>query len=1180
VSGAATDPLAFLADGGEAGAIMRGRDWSASPLGHPSGWPQSLRSTVGLMLGSRLPMFVAWGPELGFLYNDSYAEILGDKHPAAMGARFDEVWEEIWPDISPLIDAALAGCAVFQEDMPLLMHRHGFDERTWFTFSYSPARDETGAISGMFCACQETTGRVLAEKQIASEGRRFADLFEQSPTFMAVLRGPDHLIELANPRYRELVRRDVVGRTVAEALPDAVEQGYLELLDQVYATGERYRSTGARYVARPSPNAEPSERFIDLVLQPIVDAGGSMAGILVQGVDVTDAHRAQTALRESEDHYRHAVELDPQTTWTSAPDGQLDSVNQRWFEWTGTPGLGSSYADGLHDADRQRTFDVWGRSVATGEPYDIEHRVKMRDGSYRWMHSRAYPRRDDAGAIVKWYGTTEDIHDRRTAQEGLREREAQLAAEAARQRFLLALSDRLREQADAQQVTIVAAASLGAELRVARAGYGEIDETQSTVSVARDWTARPDVPSLAGEARMLDAFGPDVIRELRAGRPLVVEDFRTDPRAGPDYARTWESIGTVALIVVPLLRGGQLRALLYLHEPEPRRWTPAEVELAESVAERTWDAVERASAESALREETRTLEALNRIGTALSGELDLERLVQMVTGAGVELTGARFGAFFYNILADDGEGFHLYTLSGADRSAFEGMGGVRATGVFAPTFRNEGVVRSEDILVDARYGRMGPHHGMPTGHLPVRSYMGVPVVSRSGEVLGGLLFGHPEPGRFTERHERLMVGVAAQAAIAIDNARLFQAAQAANETLEQRVAERTLELEEANDALRQSQKMEAVGQLTGGIAHDFNNMLAVVVGSLDLLNRRLAHDDPRARRYLEAAADGARRAAQLTQRLLAFSRQQPLRPEPVDANNLVAGMSDLLRHSLGPDIRFDAKLAPGLWRTHADPNQLENAILNLAVNARDAMPGGGSLTVETRNVERADRHGVSEHVAIAVTDTGSGMPPEVIAKAFDPFFTTKDVGKGTGLGLSQVYGFVKQSGGHVGIRSRPGEGTTVEIHLPRYAGAEPAEDAIDDAPELATGRRGETVLVVEDEPGVRQFSTDALVELGYRVLEADGAVAALRLLDAHPEVALLFTDVVMPEVNGVKLAEEARRRRPDLKVLFTTGYARDALSGAAAPGSGAETLGKPFTVEELAAKVRDALDAPEPATAA
>jgi PAS domain S-box-containing protein len=386
-------------------------------------------------------------------------------------------------------------------------------------------------------------------------------------------------------------------------------------------------------------------------------------------------------------------------------------------------------------------------------------------------------------------------------------------------------------------------------------------------------------------------------------------------------------------------------------------------------------------------------------------------------------------------------------------------------------------------------------------------------------------------------------------------------------------------LEEVEDQLRQAQKMEAIGQLAGGIAHDFNNMLAVVMGSLELLDRRVGPDDPRARHYAEAAIDGAKRAATLTQRLLAFSRRQPLQPQVLNVNRLVSGMSDLLHRSLGPEIRLETVLAGGLWPVHADPNQLESVILNLGVNARDAMPQGGRLTIETQNAFLDSRYSArnigvpaGQYVLIGVSDTGVGMPPEVAEKAFDPFFTTKDIGKGTGLGLSQVYGFVKQSGGNVKIYSEPGQGTTIKIYLPRAPGAGVADEEGDVVLPPLTGDEREIILVVDDEPAVRQFSVDALSELGYRVLEADGAAAALRALEANPDVDLLFTDIAMPEANGRHLADRACALRPGLKVLYTTGYTQNAVVHNGVVDPGVELISKPFTLDELAAKVRSLLD--------
>ncbi len=401
-----------------------------------------------------------------------------------------------------------------------------------------------------------------------------------------------------------------------------------------------------------------------------------------------------------------------------------------------------------------------------------------------------------------------------------------------------------------------------------------------------------------------------------------------------------------------------------------------------------------------------------------------------------------------------------------------------------------------------------------------------------------------------------------------------------NTTLEEQVVSRIRELREREDALRQAQKMELIGQLTGGVAHDFNNLLQVVVGNLELLLRNLPSDERRLRRFADNAMGGAQRAAALTQRLLAFSRRQPLAPRPLDPNVLIQGMADLLRRTLGETVAVETELAADLWSVDTDANQLESAILNLAVNARDAMPDSGRLTIETANAwidkTYADRHSdvsPGPYAVIRVSDTGIGMSRETLERVFEPFFTTKEPGKGTGLGLSMVYGFVTQSGGHVNVSSEAGQGTTVGIYLPRLLGdAEPQDFAEGvDAPE---GTCDETILVVEDDDAVRSYSAQILRELGYRVAEARDGTSALRLLKRQGRIDLLFTDVVLPGgINGEDLARNALGIRPDLKVLFTTGYARDAIvqDGRLAPG--VQLITKPFTYAGLALRVREVLDA-------
>jgi PAS domain S-box-containing protein len=387
--------------------------------------------------------------------------------------------------------------------------------------------------------------------------------------------------------------------------------------------------------------------------------------------------------------------------------------------------------------------------------------------------------------------------------------------------------------------------------------------------------------------------------------------------------------------------------------------------------------------------------------------------------------------------------------------------------------------------------------------------------------------------------------------------------------------------------LRQSQKMEAIGQLTGGIAHDFNNLLQVVIGSLEGLQRRVGSFEQASlgaemTRFVDNALRGAERAANLTRRLLAFSRRQALDAKPTDASKLVAGMSDLLRRTLGEAISIETVNGAELWRISVDANQLESALLNLAVNARDAMPGGGKLTIETANCVLDELYAAKfegleagQYVMIAVSDTGTGMTREVLERAMEPFFTTKEVGHGTGLGLSQVYGFVKQSGGHVRIYSEVDEGTTVKLFLPRLAGEATSEERSDHRP-VPASRVGETILVVEDDESVRTATSDMLRELGYRVVMAEDGPSALRLVGERPEIRLLFTDVGLPGgMNGRQLADAVRTTRPELPVLFTTGYARNAIVHHGRLDPGIHLLPKPFTYAELANKLSRMLaDAP------
>jgi PAS domain S-box-containing protein len=722
-------------------------------------------------------------------------------------------------------------------------------------------------------------------------------------------------------------------------------------------------------------------------------------------------------------------------------------------------------------------------------------------------------------------------------------------------------------------------------------------------------------------------------------------------------------------------------------------------------------------------EEARRLEILFRVGKEIASELNLERAVQVVTDAATELTGAAFGSFFYNVLNESGESYMLYTLSGVPKEAFSSFPMPRNTAVFAPTFAGEGVVRSDNIQEDPRYGHSAPHHGQPKGHLPVRSYLAVPVVSRSGEVVGGLFFGHPEIGRFGAEHEKLAEGIAAHAAIAIDNARLYRAAQdeierrrkveamlrssdeslrANNVAVIANVSARSAEtrqalsqlrdsernfrllvqsvtdyaiymldsegtvaswnagaarikgytaqeivgknyseffapedrksgipgnalrvareqgryetegwrlrkdgsrfwafavidavrddeghllgfakitrdmterrqaqeqLERAQAQIAQSQKMEAIGHLTGGVAHDFNNLLMIVKGQAQLMRLRVR--EAKDIRSLDAIEQAAQSGANLTRQLLTFARRQRLDPVSIDLGERLSAVRDLLESSVGGAIKLEMAIAADVWAVETDPGEFELALVNIAVNARDAMPDGGTLSVRAQGLS-LDGNGIvpltGDFVALSLSDTGTGIPPDVLAKVFEPFFTTKDVGKGTGLGLSQVYGFARQSGGDVHISSRPGAGTTVTLYLPRshtsavaVAPPQPAGDAI---------RGGGVVLVVEDNPQVGEVSTLLLEQLGYSVVRADRPSTGFEVLARRDDIVLVFSDIVMPgDMDGLSFAREIGRRYPKLPILLATGYS----SAAERVGQEFPIIRKPYDYNALGVAVKVAL---------
>ncbi|UIJ45997.1 PAS domain-containing protein [Sphingomonas cannabina] len=1112
----------FLNHPGEMAARIRDADWSGHPLGRPESWPDALRVAVNICLGSSFPTAIYWGPELHLLYNDAWASILAERHPAVLGRPATEVWPDIWEIVGPQFAAVFRGEACSAYDQMLPIRRGGAVRETFWNYSLSPIRDDGGAIVGVFNQGNETTAYVLAERERRIEIERMRELFQQTPGAVAVLHGPDHVFELGNDAYMELIgHRPILGMTVAEALPEVVEQGFVDLLDSVYATGKAFRASAQPVRLIRTPGAEPEERILDFVYQPIRNRAGEVSDIFVQATDVTDRARAEQAARASEERLELALEASMGIgIWDWDIVNGLARSDTRFARLYGLPAEQAvegvplaSFFERVHPDDAPRVLAAVEHSIETGAPFNEEYRLLGPDGAIVWIAAQGRAVYDAGGRPVRFPGVSFDVTKRREAEERARAAADDLRIATEAQGFLFRLAERLRRLDSPAAIMRLSATALGRRLVVDRVGFYRALAGEQEIEFLACWTSER-LPPLGGRMALAD-IGSAGLAAYRVGETRVVADFGTDPTTRD------AAIGRLmaAAITVPLRRHGQWAGCVFVNQAIPRRWTAEEIALVEAVAEIAWDAADRANAAAALRESEEKFRAI-------ANSID-----QMV----------------WSSLADGRHDFYnerWYAFTGALEGSTEGWNDLvhqderdRARAAWQHSLASGEPYRVEYRL---RHRPSGGYRWVLASAQPVRD----------------------EQGRITR-----WFGTCTDIQEIVEAREVLARSRA---DLEAAIAERSEQLMAAEEQLRQAQKMEAIGQLTGGIAHDFNNMLAVVIGALDMMERRLGQGQRDVGRYVEAARDGASRAAALTQRLLAFSRQSPLAPRVIDINAMIAGMIDMLVRTIGDDIIVETRLAGDLWPATADPSQLENAILNLAVNARDAMPGGGRLTIATANrALDAAAAGVApgDYVEIAVADTGTGMSDEIAAKAFDPFFTTKSVGKGTGLGLSQVFGFAHQSDGHVALETAPGAGTTVRLLLPRDSG--PATSA---GPLRRAGaelpRGDEVVLVVEDDERVRAYSVEALSDLGYRVVEAPDGGTALRLIEDGQAADLLFTDVVMPEMTGRELAEAARARLPALRVLYTSGYTRDAVEPI-----GGTVLRKPFDVTTLALHIREALDA-------
>jgi PAS domain S-box-containing protein len=865
-----------------------------------------------------------------------------------------------------------------------------------------------------------------------------------------------------------------------------------------------------------------------LLMAPVRDQTGEVAYFIASQVDVTlewerleglefrnaallaELSDQLHAQEESEARLRYATQAAGMGVWElDLPGYSLTTDSTSRAIHGRDPALRFSYADRqacIHPDDMARVDEATTRAVETGAEYAIEYRV-LRPGGTGWVEARAQVVPPTVGAPLRLAGVFMDVTERREATLRLQLSEASL-----------------RLATDAAEV-----------------GTWDLDLDADVLT----WTDRtkamfglePDEP--CGMADFYTGLHPD-------DRAAVTAAFAAalDPARRTSYDVEYRTLGKHD----GALRWVAARGRGMFQDGRCVRALGTALDITAQKAERA-----RQDLLLALSGTTRTLADPTAILAAAATMLGRHLGVQRVGWSHVQ---AEADLMFVETGYADG----LPPLHGPFQMDRYGKANLER--------RLAGQTLS---VPDAGVPDQADANWAPLG---IGAVISVPLM-RDGTLRAALFVNAAAPRAWTPDEVRLVEDVAALVWDAVERARAEANLRELNATLEARVEERTAELRRAEDALRQSQKMEAVGQLTGGIAHDFNNLLTGITGALELLQRRVGEGRyGEIGRFASVATTSANRAAALTQRLLAFARRQPLDPKPVAANRLVADMEDLLRRTLGPGVTLEMVLSGGLWGTLCDPNQLESALLNLAINARDAMPEGGRLTIETANAHLDDAYARTQgfevrsgqYVSISVTDTGVGMDPAVASRIFEPFFTTKPIGQGTGLGLSMLYGFVKQSDGHVRVYSEPGRGTTMRLYLPRHAGAAVLDGEMN-APATPAGA-GETVLVVDDEDAVRMLVAEALADMGYVALEAANGSAGLDILRSVAKVDLLVTDVGLPGLNGRQLADAARVLRPGLRVLFITGYAGNAAIGNGVLEAGMEILTKPFALEALAAKLR------------
>ncbi|WP_380874302.1 PAS domain S-box protein [Sphingomonas sp. DBB INV C78] len=1189
---------------------IAGHDWGSTPIGQIECWPQALKHTVSLMLASPVPLVLLWGEMGVMIYNDAYAVFAGGRDSQLLGSNVREGWDEVADFNDNVMRVGLAGGTLSYKDHVLKLNRRGGLEQAWMNLDYSPVRGDDGKPAGVIAVVVETTEAMRTRHALEESeaklrflddlGRAIQDCRDADEILAITTRMTAEHLGLSNCAYADM-DDDGDGFTI---------RGDWHAPDTTSIVG-RYRLADFGELAVTELNAgrpliindnlaelrpEEAGTFQDIgiaatICVPLIKQGRLSAlmaihdkvphqwsqaelGIIREVTERSWAHiqrvRAEELLSEREAHNRQILDsaIDYGIVATDL-QGNVTLWNRGAAEmlgWGETEMLGQPMAIFFTPEDREsRRPEIKRReALATGRAQDARWHLK-KSGERFWGLSEMAPLRDESGTAIGFVKLMRDRTREYAAQQALMESEERLRrAQAAGGVGLFAIDIR--------------ANTISATVEFCRIFGLEPSAELSTMTIER-LVIPEDRRQISDDARRRAGTAPlDV--EYRIRRPDTGEERTIARKADYEFDEAGQAIRLVGAVQDVTDR---LRIQRALEKSEAQFGA-----LAQNMPNQVWTARADGSLDwfndrvySYCGVERGTLDG--EMWTTIVHPEDRPRAEERWATA--LATGVTYETEFR--LRDAAGNYHWH-LSRALPLA-DARGRITAwvgtnTEIDAQKRAEEAYAQDRDRLWTISQDLMlvCQFDGEITAVNPSAERM---LGWQEAEMVGRSIFEFLHPNDAGETDNELAKLSAGATTFRMENRyrmrsgdyRLMSWTAVPDNGRIHAVGRDITEQRSVEDALRQSQKMEAVGQLTGGIAHDFNNLLQGISGSLETMQARL--DQGRGSelsRWLTGARNSAARAAALTHRLLAFSRRQPLDPRPVRANPLIASMEDMLRRTLGERVELELVQGGGLWLTRCDPNQLESAILNLAINARDAMPDGGKLTIETCNAHLDNLYAAHErdvrpgqYVCVCVTDTGAGMTKDVIARAFEPFFTTKPLGQGTGLGLSMIYGFAGQSEGYARIYSEIGQGTTVKLYLPRYQGDVQIEEGEHRA-HLAPGAdEGEVVLVVEDEPVVRGLIVELLSELGYAAIEASDGPAGLAILQSTQRIDLMVTDMGLPGLNGRQLADAARVTRPELKILFMTGYAENAALASGFLEPGMAMITKPFAMDGLATRVRE-----------